>query len=54
MEQHLGVSFRTAQLHVNKLVKAGILREVTGRARDRVYVANEIIRTIEEPLEITE
>lgn len=53
VEQYLGVTFRTAQLHVNRLAEAGILREVTGRARNRVYIADEIMRTIEEPLEIT-
>lgn len=51
VEEHLGVTFRSAQKHVRTLAEAGILHEVTGRARDRVYAADEIVRTIEEPLE---
>jgi Fic family protein len=43
----LGVTYRAASLIVDKLEKAKILEEVTGRARDRVYVANEIVKVIE-------
>lgn len=43
----LGVTHRAAQLNVSKLVAAGIVREVTGRKRNRVYVAEEIVRTVE-------
>ena len=42
-QEHLGVTFRAASLNVQKLVDAGILHEVTGRARDRVFVAREIL-----------
>ncbi len=38
---------RAAQLNVDKLIAAGILREVTGRKRDRVYVAEEIREAVE-------
>lgn len=41
--QQLGVTYRSAQLHVNRLVEAGILREYTGRQRNRIYLAMEII-----------
>lgn len=43
----LQVTTVSAQRNINKLVKAGILAERTGRARNRVYVASEILSTIE-------
>lgn len=42
-EEILGVTFRAASLNVGKLVDAGILREITGRERNRVFVAQEIL-----------
>jgi hypothetical protein len=33
---------------VRKLVAAGVLEEATGRKRDQVFVAPEIVRFIEE------
>lgn len=44
----LEVSSRAAALNVEKLVKAGILREVTGRARNRIFVADEILDLLRE------
>jgi Fic family protein len=49
-ETALGVNFSTAQRYVDQLEEAGILREITGQARNRVYRAEGIIRAIEEPL----
>jgi Fic family protein len=43
----LDVTPRSAQLNVNKLVSAGILKEATGKKRNRIYVASEIISSIE-------
>jgi len=43
----LEVTPRSAQLNIDKLVKAGILEEVTGQQRNRIYAAREIISTIE-------
>jgi Fic family protein len=43
----LNVTFRAASLIVEKLVKAKILVEITGRPRDRVFLATEIISVIE-------
>jgi Fic family protein len=40
--RQLGVTARTAQLNIEKLVDAGIVTEVTGRLRNRVYLAREI------------
>lgn len=34
---HLGCSYATANKTVNQLVKIGILREITGRSRNRIY-----------------
>jgi Fic family protein len=44
----LRVTARSAQLTIGKLVEAGILEEATGRKRDRVFVAPEILRVLEE------
>lgn len=44
----LGVTPHTAQNHIDRLVQAGILREVTGRKRNRLFVADGIIKALEE------
>lgn len=44
----LGLTQRTGQLQVARLESLGILRESTGRLRDRVFVAQAIINTIRE------
>jgi Fic family protein len=50
VETALGVQYKVAQRYVNKFVELGILREITGKARDRAYRADEIFRAIEEPV----
>ena len=45
----VGMTFPTAQNNVNKLVEAGILREMTGRTTNRIYVADEILRLLDAP-----
>lgn len=47
MTKSLKVTARSAQLNVDKLMAAGILREVTGRERNRIFAAPEIIRIVE-------
>ena len=42
IQKRLGTTFRGAQLLVDELVEAGILREVTNRALDRVFVAIDL------------
>jgi Fic family protein len=42
-----GVNFHTAQAAIDLLLEAGILREVTGRKRNRIYCAEELLRMIE-------
>ena len=49
VETALDVNFSTAQRYVNQLEKAGLLQEITGQARNRVYRADEVLRVIEEP-----
>lgn len=43
----LNVTFRAAQLNVSKLVDAGILHELPGRTYGRMFVAHEILKTLE-------
>lgn len=45
----LHVTPAAAQRMINKLQQAAILREATGRQRGRIYFADEIVRTLEEP-----
>lgn len=47
LESALGVPYRTAQRYVERLLDIGILREVTGRERNRLYRADEIVRVLE-------
>ena len=48
----LAVDFPTALRYVNQLVEAGLLREITGKARNRVYRADELLQAIETPVNI--
>ena len=48
-EKMLDVTPRAAQLNIEKLITAGILKEATGKQRNRIYVASEIIQVIERP-----
>ena len=52
VEETLDVSTPTAQGYINRLEDAGILREITGQARNRVYQADEILKSIEAPLDL--
>ncbi|MEZ6064517.1 MAG: MarR family transcriptional regulator [Planctomycetaceae bacterium] len=45
--QRLGVSKPTAGSYIKRLEKLDILREQTGRERDRDWIAPEIVRIIE-------
>jgi Fic family protein len=51
MEAGLGLPYRSAQRYVERLVQLGILREVTGQARNRIYCAEAILRLLEQPLD---
>lgn len=47
----LGVSIPTAQSYINRLEESGILREVTGQTRNRVYQADAVLAAIDEPID---
>jgi Fic family protein len=47
----MDVSYATAQRYIERLEERGVLREITGQARNRVYRAAEIIEAIEAPTE---
>ena len=47
METALDINYVAAKRYVDKLVEAGILRETTGFARNRVFQADEIFRALE-------
>ncbi len=40
-------TWRAAQQNVEKLVRAGIVEEVTGQARNRAYLARQIVTMLE-------
>jgi Fic family protein len=45
--KRLDVTTRSAQQNVDKLIRAEILKEVTGKRRYRIFVAQEIIQIVE-------
>jgi hypothetical protein len=47
----LGVSFEAARRMVGSLEERGVLEEITGRRRNRVYAASEIVELLQDPLE---
>ena len=51
VKEAIGVSFQSANRYISQMEEAGIVHEITGQARNRLYSAGEIIRAIEGPLE---
>lgn len=51
IEDSLGVPYRSASRYVEKFVQLGILKEITGQARNRIFRADEILSTIESSIE---
>ncbi|MDD5219942.1 MAG: Fic family protein [Candidatus Bipolaricaulis sp.] len=51
VKEAVGVTFPSASRYIAQLEEAGIVKEITGQARNRLYRASEIIRAIEGPLE---
>jgi Fic family protein len=43
----LGISFPAAQSNIDKLISQGVLGEVTGRRKNRIYVAQPVIDVIQ-------
>jgi Fic family protein len=48
----LGVSHQSASRYVETLEAEGVLREITGQTRNRVYRADEVLQAIEGPIEV--
>jgi hypothetical protein len=44
----LGMTSRAAQGNIDRLIEFGLLREMTGRKRNRVFVAETILRILDE------
>ncbi len=51
LAQTLDISWAWANELVHKLENAGILREITGKSRNRIYVAESIVNALEDPKE---
>ncbi len=49
LESALDIPYMAAKRYVDKLVEAGVLRETTGYARNRVFMAYEIFQALENP-----
>jgi Fic family protein len=43
----LELPFKTAGDYIEKLLQAGVLREITGYARNRIYQSDEIIKVVQ-------
>jgi len=46
----LGVDFSAAQRYVSHLEEEGLVEEITGQARNRIYRASELLKAIEAPI----
>ena len=47
-----GTALNNAQRIIDKLVEGKLLREVTGRQRNRIYCADRVMQLIDEPLNL--
>jgi Fic family protein len=47
LAEGLNMPFKTSRQYIEKLVQAGILREITGYARNQIYRADEVFRAID-------
>lgn len=47
--RRLNVTYPAAKNNIAKLIKAGILKEVTGTKRNRIYIAMEVLEIINRP-----
>jgi Fic family protein len=48
MEARLNIPYRTAQRYIERFCELGILHEITGKMRNRIYRADEILNAITE------
>lgn len=51
LAERIGLSCSTSSTMVRILTELGIVREVTGRSRDRVFVYDEYVRILSEGTE---
>jgi Fic family protein len=51
LEEAMQIPYRSAQRYIEKLEELGVVREVTGRARNRLYQTDEILSTLESSIE---
>ncbi len=49
LESALDMPYMAAKRYIDKLVEAGVLKETTGYARNRVFMAHEIFQALENP-----
>jgi Fic family protein len=47
-----GATAKNAQNVIDKFVAAGLLREMTGKQRNRVYCADQILHLIDQPMNV--
>jgi Fic family protein len=47
----LQMPFKTARHYIDKLVRAGIVREITGHARNQIYRADEVFNAVDKTRE---
>lgn len=47
VSEDLNIPYKTAQAYLSKLVAAGVLRETTGYARNRIFQADEILSAVQ-------
>jgi Fic family protein len=47
LESALDIPYMAAKRYIDKLVEAGVLRETTGYARNRVFMAHEVFQALE-------
>ena len=53
ISKRFDVTYVTARNNVATLVRAGILKEVTGRKRYRIYIAEEVLKVINKPFDVS-
>jgi Fic family protein len=51
LAKELGLGYATANRYIAQLEDAGVIREVTGQARNRVYRADDVLSAFDEPLD---
>ena len=47
LSENMNMPFKTARQYIEKLVQAGVVREVTGYARNQIYRADEIFKALD-------